>query len=98
MSEKLPQVSTPLTVIANGEVDGVELGVLSDGTPFMSMRTLSKLCGIANSTISETSKAWLTGKRDSKLAQFLLRAGVTAESLYVQTPHPSTGKPRHATS
>jgi hypothetical protein len=77
-----------LSVEITKEVDGLEMGVLEGGTPFLSMRGLSKLCGIANSTISENSKAWLEGKRDTKLAQFLIRNGVAADSLYVRTEIP----------
>lgn len=84
MAAKEPEQS----IEVSREVDGLEMGVLGDGTPFLSMRGLSKLCGIANSTISEMSKAWLEGKRDSKLAQFLVRQGVAVESLYMKTTIP----------
>jgi hypothetical protein len=72
------------------EVDGIEMGVLKDGigTSFLSMRALGRLCGIANSTFSKLAAAWIEGKRDTKLAQFLQRNGVVAPSLYHLTDKP----------
>jgi hypothetical protein len=81
-------VPLPLAIEVRKEVNGVEMGVLSDGNTFLSMRSLSKLCGIANSTISETASQWAAGKRDSKLAQWLLREGFRRDSLYEQTQIP----------
>jgi hypothetical protein len=77
-----------LSIEITKEVDGLEMGVLGDGTPFLSMRGLSKLCGIANSSLSVLASSWLEGKRDSKLAQFLVRQGVATESLYTRTSIP----------
>lgn len=40
------------------EIDGVGMGVLTDGTPFLTGRGLSRLCGIDSSRISEMSSDW----------------------------------------
>jgi hypothetical protein len=77
-----------LSIEVTREVDGIEMGVLKDGTSFLSMRALSRLCGIANSTFSKLAAAWLEGKRDTKLAQFLQQNGVVAPSLYNLTDMP----------
>jgi hypothetical protein len=47
------QMELELKVITSKEVDGVEMGVLSNGTPFLTGRGLSKVCGISNSTLVE---------------------------------------------
>ncbi len=66
------------------EVNGLEMGVLDDGTPFLSMRGLSRLCGVSNAHLSDTAKAWLEGRpHATKLGQFLAANGIPInESLY----------------
>lgn len=62
------------------EVGGLEMGILEDGTPFLSMRALTRLCGVSNSNLSDTAKAWLEGRPNAtKLGQFLLAAGLPPE-------------------
>jgi len=60
------------------------MGVLADGTAFLSMRGLAKLCGIAVSTLSENCKAWLEGNRSGRFGQFVQRNGVGDASLYMR--------------
>lgn len=80
MSEKLT-----LYVDIAGDRNGFEMGVLNDGTPFLSMRALSRMCGIANSTLSQTSSNWLIGKKDGRLGRFLHESGISTDSLYIET-------------
>jgi hypothetical protein len=40
------------------EIDGVGMGVLTDGTPFLTGRGLARLCGIDSSRISELASDW----------------------------------------
>lgn len=40
------------------EIDGVGMGVLTDGTPFLTGRGLSRLCGVDSSRISEIGGDW----------------------------------------
>ena len=40
------------------EIDGVGMGVLSDGTAFLTGRGLARLCGISSTRISELSQNW----------------------------------------
>ena len=40
------------------EIDGVGMGVLTDGTPFLTGRGLARLCGVSNARISEMSADW----------------------------------------
>lgn len=45
------------------EIDGVGMGVLTDGTPYLTGRGLARLCGIDSSRISEIISDWETSKR-----------------------------------
>ena len=40
------------------EIDGVGMGVLSDGTPFLNQRGLAILCGVKNAHIGTISSQW----------------------------------------
>lgn len=40
------------------EIDGVGMGVLTDGTPFLTGRGLARLCGVDSSRISEIGSDW----------------------------------------
>lgn len=75
-------------VHVSSEVNGLEMGVLSDGTAYLSGRALSKLCDVANSSIVDATADWASGKRTSKLSQWLMERGLSRDSLYVKTSKP----------
>jgi hypothetical protein len=52
------QLSLNLQIAAEREVDGVGMGVLSDGTPFLTIRGLSRLCGVDHTLIVRMTAAW----------------------------------------
>lgn len=45
------------------EIDGVGMGVLTDGTPYLTGRGLARLCGVNSSRISEITSDWDECKR-----------------------------------
>ena len=77
------QLELRIPIVVQKEVDGVEMGVLADGTPFLSGRGLAKLCGVANSTIFERTAEWESGERYGRLAKHLLKGGYNRPSLYL---------------
>ena len=50
------------TVAAYAEIDGVGMGRLSDGTPYLTQRGLAALCGVQNAHIGTISRDWQTDK------------------------------------
>src|ERR1044071_2466446 len=61
-----PQSGTPqqgqlvdLGIEKQVEIDGVGMGVLSDGTPFLTGRGLARLCGITHAQIQRLSVEWI---------------------------------------
>jgi hypothetical protein len=83
-----------MSVQVEREVNGLEMGVLSDGTAYLTGRALANLCGIRNSSISEASKDWLEnapGHRTTRLAVWLEQQGLARDSLYVLTEKPKVG-------
>jgi len=76
-----------LTVVAANDVDGIEMGVLSDGTAYMTGRAVARLCGTSISTILNQKDEWAAGKRTNKFARKLLAEGYTAAELCVPVKH-----------
>lgn len=74
--------SVALSVSVSKEIDGLEMGVLSDGRSYFTGRSLARVCGVAPSTIINQGDRWLTGDRNNKLAQMLVAQGLDRESLF----------------
>jgi hypothetical protein len=61
------------------EIEGVGMGVLSDGTPFLTLRGLARLCGIDHAQIQRLSVEWIEETerpRVTAIKQLLSRRGV----------------------
>ena len=52
------QLHLELQIAAEREVDGVGMGVLSDGRSFLTLRGLARMCGVDNAAIVRMTAAW----------------------------------------
>jgi hypothetical protein len=52
------QYQLKLEIAAEKEIDGVGMGVLNDGTPFLTLRGLTRMCGVDNAAIVRMTAAW----------------------------------------
>ena len=52
------QLEMDLTIVAEVEADGVGMGVLSNGAPYLTGRGLGRLCGVDHSTIIKLTNEW----------------------------------------
>jgi hypothetical protein len=89
-----------LKVEVEKEVQGVSMGVLSDGTPFLTQRGLARLCGIENRHIATIGHEWndpVQKGRITKIKDLLSRRGVTVDMPYVEIVQPN-GREVHAHS
>lgn len=69
------------------EIDGVGMGVLTDGTPFLTGRGLARLCGIDSSRISEITADWDSGLRPATIGvrKILLERGIEpSEKIHIE--------------
>jgi len=76
-----------LRVDRETEIQGIGMGVLSDGTPFLTQRGLAHLCGVRNAHIGGISVEWneIPQKpRISRIRDSLSSRGVTSEVPYIQ--------------
>lgn len=66
MAISLPQSITPkqykldLRIEVEREIDGIGMGVLSDGSPFLNIRGLANMCGVDSSMITRITADWIS--------------------------------------
>lgn len=68
------------------EVEGVAMGVLNDGTPYLTGRGLAEMCGVHHSVIQDISSDWASERlkpRGKKIDTVLLDQGIDVDSLYI---------------
>lgn len=85
--------------VAEKDVQGLQMGVLSDGTPYLTLRGLAKVCGIAHQVLLRFTSKWDEEKlkpRGQKVLEHLKAQGHSGESLYITTV--SKGLETHAYS
>lgn len=61
------QLRLDLQIAVEREIDGVVMGVLSDGTPFLSIRGLARMCGVDHSNIIRITADWLEKPAKSRV-------------------------------
>lgn len=80
---KSKQLVIPQAVAVAKEINGIEMGILDDGMPYLSGRGVARLCGVVASAIIGQSQAWSAGKRDSRFAQKMIEEGYAGEHLFI---------------
>lgn len=86
--QRLKTVQMDLFPIKEIEVDGIAMGVLSDGTPFLTGRGLAKICGVDPGAFSRFTSNWdeeRTKPRGKKILDLLRVQGHDGERLYLKT-------------
>jgi hypothetical protein len=83
-----PQGRLDLGIDRQIEIDGIGMGVLSDGTPFLTLRGLARLCGVNHSVIQGINDAWgapiqASSSREVRLREILASHGETPTSPYI---------------
>lgn len=85
-SEHQPQQQ--LFPVAEVEFEGMTMGVLSDGTPYLHLRGLARLCGIDHSVLQRLSANWPEERskpRGAKISEILAAQGHAADALHFWT-------------
>lgn len=97
MAKKPVQLPIEYEVVSTKEVNGLEMGVLKNGTAFLTGRGLAKVCGVAHPAILKWSvKLAQEGGNlgGSKIGEMLMAQGFLGGNLYIPTHH--EGQPVHA--
>lgn len=72
------------------EFDGIEMGVLESGLPYLSGRGLARMCGIDHKVLHELAANWPEEKfkpRGKQINQLLEQSHYREESLYLRSEH-----------
>ena len=70
------------------EINGVEMGVLENGVPFLTERGLSRMCGIASRVLNRLAINWTQERekpRGKKIDGLLRQLDYTEDSLFLQS-------------
>lgn len=74
--------------VVEAENNGVPMGVLSDGTPFLHLRGLAALCGVDHSNIQRLTSNWTEEKekpRGRRIQELLEAQGYQGNELHFRT-------------
>ncbi|UZE19621.1 hypothetical protein LOY70_08490 [Pseudomonas sp. B21-054] len=96
------QIKLDLGVEVQGDVNGIEMGVLENGIPFFTQRGLAFVTGAPRSAIQEITQKWIehyddqaiTKDRISFIKEYLFSRRYTDRSLFIETVR--DGSPHYA--
>lgn len=88
IGHRSPQMELGIFPITEVEVDGIQMGVLSDGTPYLTLRGLARMCGVDHAALLRLANNWGEEQlkpRGVKIRELLSAQGHNGESLYLRT-------------
>lgn len=89
-SQSHQQMVLDLAIIISKNVNGIEMGVLNDGTPFLTGRGLARVCGISNSTLvnwGESTPEIGDSHRNGIMAELLVANGFQDNRFFIRVPN-----------
>ncbi len=72
------------------EIDGVEMGVLENGIPYLTESGLARMCGIDRKVLNRLAIGWNEEKlkpRGKQIAQLLEQSSYIEDSLFLKSEH-----------
>lgn len=75
------------------EIDGIEMGVLENGIPYLSESGLARMCGISRPVLNRLAVGWQDEKskpRGKQILEMLERVGYTEQALFLESELGST--------
>lgn len=87
------QLRFDLDVAVEGEYDGVGMGVLSDGTPFLTIRGLARMCGVDHTMILRITADWIQSPlrpREHKIRELVRAQGADDSIAFIAVPKAGT--------
>lgn len=89
-SKEITPLQGKLDLEVERDVNGVGMGVLSDGTPYLNQRGLARLCGVQNAHIGTISSQWNEADQKPRITaikSILAQAGFTAPAAHMEIAH-----------
>lgn len=79
------QGSLPFEIDKQTEIQGIGMGVLTDGTPFLNQRGLARLCGVENAHIGTISSQW--NEQEQKPRISVIKSLLASRGINIELPH-----------
>lgn len=79
------QLEMEIFPVKEVEVQGIQMGVLNNGIPYLTMRGLSRLCGVDHAAIARLTTNWIEQRqkpRGKKIDEILQGKGLKLTQLY----------------
>lgn len=79
------QLEMEIFPVKEVEVEGIQMGVLNNGIPYLTMRGLSRLCGVDSAAITRLTSNWIEERqrpRGKKIDEILQSKGLRLTQLY----------------
>lgn len=92
-----PEPPIVLRIEKEIDFDGVGMGVLSDGTPYLTLRGLARFCGVEHALISRIAQGWNSPEprpREVKIKKYLTDQNILLSEAYIKVMH--DGVPHYA--
>jgi len=89
-SKEITRVQGSLDLEVERDIDGIGMGVLSDGTPYLNQRGLARLCGVQNAHIGTISSQWNESDQKPRITaikSILSQAGFTTPAAHMEIAH-----------
>lgn len=89
-SKEISPSQGALFIEKDTELDGIGMGVLSDGTPYLNQRGLAALCGVQNAHIGNISREWNDPEQRPRIKAIkatLAKAGLAVPMAHVEVKH-----------
>jgi hypothetical protein len=83
------QLRFDLQVAAEREIDGIGMGVLSDGTPYLTLRGLARMCGVDHAQVVRITADWLAQPlkpREQKIRELVRAQGADDGVAFIAVP------------
>lgn len=80
------QLDFDLQIAAEREVDGVQMGVLSNGSAFITLRGLARMCGVDHSMIVRITEGWtdaLPKPRERRIRELVKQQGADDSRAFI---------------
>lgn len=78
------QLRLPYVVEKEAEIDGIGMGVLTDGTAYLTGRGLARMCGVDQKVIVQMTAQWEEDRpREARIKDALRQQGVAMDQPYI---------------
>ena len=89
-SKEITSTQGQLDLEVERDIDGIGMGVLSDGTPYLNQRGLARLCGVQNAHIGTISSQWSEADQKPRITaikNILTQAGAARHAAHMEIVH-----------